>query len=89
VEHQRSGIQVGDHSLPQWVEDFDVLRLLPGQRVRGSAHGGHFAGRPIKGDRGGFLDDEALASNPDERTDRAEVDRDPFPQAHGGLVLRW
>jgi hypothetical protein len=82
VQHGGGRVQVGDDPVPQRVDHLDVLRFLVGQRVGGLAHRGHFPDRGIDGDRGGLLEHDAAPRHPDERIDRAKVNRHATPEAH-------
>ena len=82
VQHGRGRVQVGDHSVPQRVDHLDALRLLVGQRVGRLTHRRDLADRGVDGDRGGLLDHDAAARHPDERVDRAEINRHATPEAH-------
>jgi hypothetical protein len=82
VQHGGGRVQVGDDPVPQRVDHLDVLRLLVGERVRGRAHRGHLPDRRIDGDRGRLLEHDAAPRHPDERVDRAKVNRHATPEAH-------
>jgi hypothetical protein len=82
VQHRRGGLQVGYDPVPQRVDHLDVLRFLVGQRVCGSADRGDLPDGGVDGDRGRLLEHDAAPGHPDERVDRAEVDRHATAEAH-------
>ncbi len=87
LQHGRRRVQVGDDPATHRVDDLDVLRFLPGQRVRGGTHGRDAAGRPVNGDGRRLLDDQAAARHGHERVDSAQVNRYACPQSHGTCPL--
>jgi hypothetical protein len=82
VQQGGGRVQVGDDPVPQRVDHLDVARLLVGQRVRGLAHRGDLADRRVDRDRGRLLQHDAAPRHPDERIDRAEVNRHATSEAH-------
>jgi hypothetical protein len=88
VQQGGGRVQVGDDPVPQRVDHLDVLRLLVGQRVRGLARRGDLADRRIDGDRGRLLEHDAAPRYPDERVDRAEINRHATPEAHDAPLCR-
>jgi hypothetical protein len=82
VQQGGGRVQIGDDPVPQRVDHLDVLRFLVGQRVRGLARRGDLADRRIDGDRGRLLEHDAASRHPDERVDRAKVNRHATSEAH-------
>ena len=82
VQHLRRRVQVGDHAVAQRVETLMSSALCPREHIGGGADGGHRPSGRIDSDRGRFLEHEPAALDPDERVDRAQVDRHAAPDAH-------
>jgi hypothetical protein len=82
VQHGRGRVQVGYHAVAQRVDHLDLQRLLPVQRVGGLTHRGHLADGGVDGDRARLLEHDPAARDPDERVNRAEINRHATPEAH-------